>query len=354
MIQIQALANTIEEELNGTLNAIAFDQHFKIHATVGEYKKATTITAHYLQATENGGNFATKATLESATTFYYKHETIVPKNYDYAVVTADETHQNKTTEYTYQDGDWVFNKILTQTEIDKLAENVGAKRSYINGVLRSSAGTFTPVKHVNNVLATIMLELAVPQEDVHEIEQTITSWEEDVIGEVYSMGNWNLLITPQPPTPSNARINSPLGEFIPYLIVLEYQMIENGIISNAVKWTINEQEVDATNAQITFNRNPDVIPLANQGENVANNQYETTAVSMVLAYKTTNIIKTLVNDLINHRKDQVYVISRDDGFADTYSGNFILTKGDIIEESGKIVALSLAFSPSQDQPVETE
>lgn len=346
MIQIQALANTIEEELNGNLNAIAFDEHFKIHPTVGEYKRATTITAHYLQSTAQGGNFATKATLESATTFYYKGEAINPTNYDYAVVTADETHQNKTTEYEYQSGDWVFTKILTQVEIDKLAENVGAKRKYINGVLRSSSGSYTPVKHINNVLTTLMLEIAVPQDDIHEVEQTLTSWAESVIGEVYTMGNWNLLITPQPPTPSNARINSPIGELVPLLIVLEFQMIENGIISNAVAWTINSQEVDVSNDTISFNRNPDVKAMVNQGVSVANNQYETTTVAMTIAYKTTTIVKKLIDDLIGHTKDEIYTITRNDGYAVNFTGNFILTQGEIIEESGKIVALSLTFQPA--------
>ena len=346
MIQIQALASTIEEELNGNLNAIAFDEHFRIHGTVGAYKHAITITEHYLQATALGGNFASKSALLSATDFYYKGRLIQPENYDYAVVTADETQDGETTEYSYQDGDWVFVKVLSQVEIDKLAENVGAKRKFINGVLRSTAGAYTPVKHINNVLTTVTLEIAAPQDKVHEIEQTLTSWAESVIGEVYTMGRWNLLITPQPPVPGTAKINSPLGELVPYLVVLEFQMIENGIISNAVQWTINGQDVDTSSNTTSFDRNPDTKSLANQAVCVSGNQYEANTIALVLAYKTTAIMKTIVNDLINHRKDEIYTIARNDGFADTFSGNFVLTKGEIIEESGKIVALSLSFAPA--------
>ena len=354
MIQIEALATTIEAELNGNLNAVSFNQHYKIHPTVGVYRQALTITAHYLQATENGGNFATKSALESATAFYYKGEEITPQNYDYAVVTADATHQGQTTEYSYQDGDWVFEKVLTQVEIDRLSEDVGAKRKFINGVLRSSAGTYTPVKHINNVLTELVLELAVPQEFVHEIEQTLSSWSESVIGEVYEMGNWNLLITPQPVTPGTAKIDTPLGEFIPLYVSLSIQMIENGVISNAVSWQINGQDVDISNGTINFNRTPDSMPLVNQGVSKTTNAYVVESIAIVLAYKTTEIIRKLMNDLINNRKDEVYTITRNDGFADNYTGDFIMTKGDINEESGKIVSLSLSFAPSLDAAAETE
>lgn len=345
MIQIQALAQTIEEELNGNLNAIAFDQHFKIHATVGEYRKASIITAHYITSSSEGGNFATKAALLSATTFYYAGETITPKNYDYAVVTADETHSNNTTEYEYQSGEWIFVKVLTQIEIEHLEENVGKKRKYINGVLRSSAGTYTPVKHINNVLTTLMLEIAVPQDKMHEVEQTLTSWSESVIGEVYTMGNWNLLITPQPPTPGVAKEDSPLGDIVPELMVLEFQMIENGIISNAVQWTINGQAVDLSSDTISINRNPDVKPMANQGYCVASNQYQDDSIVMTLAYKTTTIMKKIVEDLLDRNKDEVYTITRNDGFAETFTEDCIITNGSIVEQSGKIVAVTLTFRP---------
>ena len=42
MVQIAALAQSIEDELNGSLNAVALGIQFKIHSTVGNYKKAIT------------------------------------------------------------------------------------------------------------------------------------------------------------------------------------------------------------------------------------------------------------------------------------------------------------------------
>ena len=267
MQQITALAKSIEQELNDNLNANAFGLKFKIHANVGNYKKAT--------------------------------------------LNAD-----------------------------------GTRQKYINGVLRGSAGNYMPVKGLNNLFATLMLEFAVPQDKTNEVEIVLNSWTESVLGEVFNLDGWNLLITPQPATPGLAQDTSPIGSTVPFLVALNIQLIKDGLISNIVEWKINGNAVQFENVGGTWDRTPDIKPKANKGTCIADNQYENETIVCVLAYSYNATVQKIMNDIINHNIDEVYTISRSDGFADDLEQDFVLTNAQLNEQSGKIVSLTLTFNPA--------
>lgn len=267
MLQITALAKSIEQELNENINAVAFGLKFKIHANVGNYQKAT------------------------------------------------------------------------------LNAN-GTKQKYINGVLRGSTGNYVPVKGLNNLFATLMLEFAVPQDKCDQMEMVLNSWNESVLGEVFTLSGWNLLITPQPASAGLAKDASPIGSMVPFLVSLSIQMIKDGLISNVVNWTINGKSVQFENVGGTWNRTPDIKPKANDGTCKADNQYENETLVVVLAYSYNVVVQDIMNDIIQHNIDKVYTITRNDGFADELNQDFVMTNAELNEQSGKIVSLTLTFNPA--------
>lgn len=267
MVQITALAQEIQDELNGNINAIALDLNFKIHASVGTYKKAT------------------------------------------------------------------------------LNAN-GTKTQYINGVLRSTTGNYVPVKSVNNLFTSLMLEFAVPQSKTEDVELILSSWMEALIGEIYTLGNWSLIITPQPATPGQAKNTSPMGATVPYLVVLNIQFIKDGLISNAVEWQIDGNDITPDQVGSTFNRTPDIKPMANDGTTKADNQYETETIVFVLPISFTTIIQTLLNDIAAHDISKTYTITRSDSFSTDRSGTYTMTNAELNEQAGKIVSMTLTFNPA--------
>lgn len=233
----------------------------------------------------------------------------------------------------------------------------GTKQAYVNGILRATGGDYTPISNINNLQTNMVLELAVPKDQAHDIELITTSWAEDILGEIYTIGSWTYLITPTPATPGQLDDRTPLGEVIPYTMILGIQIIKNGMIGNAVNWTItsgteivNEQEVPitgrigVTNASFGTTRTPDTKPKANQGFCTTENQYESAMINLTFPYSFTKIVKKIVNDILTENWDEEYLITRSDSYADTITRKCVMTQGNIIEESGKIVAVTCSFA----------
>lgn len=275
MIQIEQLAQMLQDELDGNIHAAAGGLKFKVHPTMGNYKNA----------------------------------------------------------------------------VKKLN---GTTQKYINAVLRQTSGEYTPIKDINNLTANLTLELAVPQEKVDQVELILSTWSEAVIGEIYNLGDWVLLITPTPATAGQVKNATPIGSMISELVVLNIQFIKDGLIGNAVDWTINGSPIKVLNAVLSSSRTPDVIPDVNTGTCKANNQYENTTIAITFAYSFTTATQTLVNDLINKNKDAIYTITRNDGFANSFEEDCICTKIDLTEEAGKIVSISCAFAKADTELYEEE
>lgn len=267
MIQLSALAQSIENELNGSLNAVAMGVKFKIYSTIGNYKKA-----------------------------------------------------------------------ITKTD--------GKKQVYVNGILRATTGSYTPVKALNNVDATLMLELAVQQERVEDVQLILSTWTESVVGEVYTMGNWAVLITPQTSIAGVAKNASPIGSMIPLMLMLDTQFIQNGLVSNSVTWTINGETVHPTNVVRSNNRTPDTNPRANMGLTKTVNQFDNETIVMTLPISYNTIIQNILNDVGSHNIEATYQITRSDGFSTSTNQLYVITSCELMEEGGKIAALTLTFSPA--------
>lgn len=87
-----------------------------------------SVTAYYITKNAAGDAFATKAELNSATTFYSGGQVRIPTRNDYCIVEADEskrdpiTGEDPTTRYIYNNG-WEFQYIVNKTALtaDQLA-----------------------------------------------------------------------------------------------------------------------------------------------------------------------------------------------------------------------------------------
>jgi len=229
----------------------------------------------------------------------------------------------------------------------------GKLQKKTNGVLRATTGNWTPVKSLNNLMTTLVLEFAVEQDKCDSTMLVLDSWSEQVIGAVYGLAkDVQMLITPSPATPGQAKNTAPLGAMIPLTVVLDIQLIKGGLISNAVGWTCNGLDLAPSNVSVSFNRTPDTVAKANQNVARTNNQYEVRSVVMVLPLVFTDIDKKLMDDMFLGNKDEVYLLERKDGFFPDYSDNFIITNGDYAEESGKIATLTLTFAPADLDDIE--
>ena len=88
-----------------------------------------SVTAYYITKNANGDQFATYAELSSASTFYSWWVARTPTRNDYCIVQADENHDNATTRYIYQWGQWEFQYVvnetaLTQAQLDALNSGI--------------------------------------------------------------------------------------------------------------------------------------------------------------------------------------------------------------------------------------
>lgn len=224
----------------------------------------------------------------------------------------------------------------------------GSKQAYVNGILRASGGDYTPISEINNLQTNMVLDFAVPKVQANEFELITTSWAEDVIGEVYTIGSWTYLITPTPATPGQIDDRTPIGEVIPYTMVLGIQIIKNGMIGNAVNWTIAKGEttgrIRVINASIDSTRTPDTKAKLNTGYCTTTNQYESTTIVLVFPYSFTDIVREIVNDILTENWEEEYTLTRNDYFADAITRKCVMTKGTINEESGKIVSITCAFA----------
>ena len=100
-----------------------------------------SITAYYITKNAAWDQFATKAELTAATTFYSGGVVRVPTRNDYCIVASDETHDNSVVRYIYQNGQWEFQYIvnetaLTQAQLDALNSGItsGKVSSYDSAV----------------------------------------------------------------------------------------------------------------------------------------------------------------------------------------------------------------------------
>lgn len=88
-----------------------------------------SITAYYITKNAAWDQFATKAELTAATTFYSWGVVRVPTRNDYCIVSSDETHDNAVVRYIYQNGQWEYQytvneTALTQAQLDALNSGI--------------------------------------------------------------------------------------------------------------------------------------------------------------------------------------------------------------------------------------
>lgn len=91
-----------------------------------------SIAAYFITKNANGDSFATKAELDSTTTFYSGGVERVPTRNDYCIVIKDETHDNATTRYIYNNN-WEYQYTINETPLT--AEQLAAINSGITSEL---------------------------------------------------------------------------------------------------------------------------------------------------------------------------------------------------------------------------
>lgn len=76
-----------------------------------------SITAFYITKNAYGDQFNSKLELDGATEFYSGGELRVPTRNDYCIVLEDETKDNSTTRYIYQNNQWEFQYVVNETPL---------------------------------------------------------------------------------------------------------------------------------------------------------------------------------------------------------------------------------------------
>ena len=103
-----------------------------------------SIAAYFITKNAAGDSFATKAELTSATTFYSGGEVRVPTRNDYCIVLKDESHENATTRYIYNNN-WEYQYTVNQTAFT--AEQIAAINS---GITKDLVSTFNGKQNALN------------------------------------------------------------------------------------------------------------------------------------------------------------------------------------------------------------
>ena len=107
-----------------------------------------SITAFYITKNANGDQFNNKSELDSATEFYSGGEIRVPTRNDYCIVLKDETRDNSTTRYIYQNNQWEFQYVVNETPLT--SEQVKAINSGITLELVSKLQGIDLTDYVKN------------------------------------------------------------------------------------------------------------------------------------------------------------------------------------------------------------
>ena len=119
-----------------------------------------SITAYYITKNAAWDQFATKAELTAATTFYSGGVVRVPTRNDYCIVASDETHDNSVVRYIYQNGQWEYQYTvnetpLTQAQLDALNSGItSAKVTTYDWVVSTISNYGNIVTHNTSEFAT--------------------------------------------------------------------------------------------------------------------------------------------------------------------------------------------------------
>ena len=80
------------------------------------------VAAYYITKDAQWDQFATKAELDAATVYYSGWVVRVPTRNDYTIVASDETHDNATTRYSYNNG-WEYQYTINETPLTQAQLN---------------------------------------------------------------------------------------------------------------------------------------------------------------------------------------------------------------------------------------
>lgn len=107
--------------INGKIpNEASTSNQLADKAYVGD--SINSVTAFYITKNAAGDQFATKAELDAATTFYSGGEVRIPTKNDYTIVLSDDTHDNATTRYIYNNG-WEYQYTVNETALTQAQLN---------------------------------------------------------------------------------------------------------------------------------------------------------------------------------------------------------------------------------------
>ena len=237
----------------------------------------------------------------------------------------------------------------------------------INCILRETTGDYTPIKVAKTKFTSLVFELAVNQYDVDNVKIVLTDWSQYQLGVAYRTDDNTYIVTPAAIGTGTAVNTCDLGSTVPLTMAIELQETALGLISNETKWTmasgdITETEIDVLRAIIVSQRTQQSQTYMNDDETVSTNQMATISVQLTIPVVKNSICKKLYNDILRNKKDELYTIQLDDGWSDGFFAGeevggvvypaeniFILSSGEIIQESTKVVAIQCTFLKSDSR-----
>lgn len=109
-----------------------------------------SVTAFYITKNAQGEQFNSKAELLATSTFYSGGEIRVPTRNDYCIVLEDESKDDSTTRYIYQNGQWEFQYIVNETALT--SDQLKAINSGITDTLVTKLNGIEAGAEVNDVI----------------------------------------------------------------------------------------------------------------------------------------------------------------------------------------------------------
>ena len=117
-----------------------------------------SVTAYYITKNAAGDQFATKAELDAATTFYSGWAVRTPTRNDYTIVLDDETHNDEVTRYIYNNG-WEYQYTINESPLTQAQLN--ALNSWItSGKVSSYDSVVSTIAWYGNIVTHNASEFA--------------------------------------------------------------------------------------------------------------------------------------------------------------------------------------------------
>lgn len=241
--------------------------------------------------------------------------------------------------------EFVF-KIFTNAQeyTDGITDAPRRTVKYVWGIIQAVPGsTIVPIQGLNSYGIAYSIQFAADYLKRNEIYAIISDYVQQNIGTSAMLNGYASVVNFDLPTPGQIEQFTAIGKILPITLVVRYQFIKGGKLSNDIKISINDEAMLVLSSAFLRARTPDTTWLLNEEEMQTAIGQQGLTINIDIAYTTGGqVVKDLAADIIAGKLLQTYNLSYNDGIIDK-NWLVVLQDGALNMEAQKVASISLSF-----------